>query len=148
MCDRASGALVDGALPGVPPGEGETVLARDAYSQSFAVGTGANRVRLAVVFDCDRGGVAWPENIGFYDPDLNLLGSVDLGDHSEYEHAHVQAMVFVGGKLRTTWTAYDGAGFTDDPNCPAYWYTTDFSLTATGALNTASVSDRSCPIGD
>jgi hypothetical protein len=119
MCEREAGALVDGKLPIADPDAGRTELATDSGGHYvFAQNPEASPYpAMAVAFDCDAGGVAWPEVIGFYGGDL--LDSFDLGSVGHPEHAVVTAMHYSDGAVSVSWKSYDGANFGQcDPDQP------------------------------
>jgi len=86
LCGHPAGTLVDGRLPGIPPGEGVVWIFVDESGRIPAgrvaygdlgpdVGNGA-----AVAVYCDRGGASWPEAVVLYGPGPTYLGHVVLSD--------------------------------------------------------------------
>jgi hypothetical protein len=135
MCTRGSGNLVDGKLPVEDPEtNGSTELSTDEagaylYARNLA---DYPYPGLAVAFICNAGGVTWPEVIGFYGDNLDLLASFDLGSIDHNEHSVVSSMAFRDRVLHVEWSTYDGAGFgTCDPNNPDT-ESADFHLGDTG----------------
>lgn len=100
LCGHPAGTLVDGVLPGVPENEGGVWLGFNGDSKvvkgSIRPGIDGD---LAAVLDCNRGGVAWPENIVFYDAAHNILGAVDLYDVTRGGREGVRRLWFSGGAL-------------------------------------------------
>lgn len=112
MCQRQSGRLVDGKLPGIPAGDGETGLAMNAdkkyvWAQSTDPQASPS---LVVAFSCNAGGVEWPNVLGFFGVHGDLLGSYDLGDIDRLEHSKVSSIDYRGGLFHVEWAAYEGAG--------------------------------------
>lgn len=113
MCEREARALVDGTLPGIPEGEGDTTLASNTdHPQLWAQSTDPQgNPSLVVAFSCNLGGVEWPQVLGFYGTRGDLLASYDLGSLDELEHSDVSSISYRGGVFHVEWLAYDGAGF-------------------------------------
>jgi hypothetical protein len=137
MCKRPAGDLVDGKLPVSDPTSGRTELATDAHGHYvYAQNPAASPYpAFAVAFDCDAGNVAWPEVIGFYGFDGELLDSYDLGDFGQPEHAVITAMHYSNGALSVKWKSYDGADFGQcDPTKPDE-ISADFRLGDSGVVS-------------
>ncbi len=117
LCEHPEGTLVDGALPGIPPENGFVALRAtvepEASTDLVATTdlTGDGRPETAAVFACSQGGVNWPNVIVVYDPELRVLGAIDLGDLGESEHAEVESVRGAGAVVTVRWSSYDGAGF-------------------------------------
>jgi len=86
LCGHPAGELVDGMLPGIPPGEGVVWIYVDENGRIPAgrvaygpLGRGSE-VDAAVAVYCDRGGTAWPEAVVLYGPGPALLGHVVLSE--------------------------------------------------------------------
>jgi hypothetical protein len=135
MCTRLAGNLVNGSLPVDDPTlHGSTTLA--THSNGTVLFAAAQppddpASTVAVVFECNAGGVGWPNVIGLYDAKLHPLASIDLGDIDEQEHSNVTALAWRGGKLHVDWfTNDDGCHTGADDSVPR---SADFTVAATGA---------------
>lgn len=111
---RAPGAVW---IPGAPFGR-EGVAGADADASfdasaldaRVAIGdlTGDGRGDVAVILECDAGGVAWPANLFVYrqtdDGDLEVLGHENLGTLSDIGRSWFEQVVIVDGALTAEWT--------------------------------------------
>lgn len=86
LCDHPAGTLVYGSLPGLPATSGVVQLAgwhsgawaEDRLADSW-VGSDARNYSGAV-FNCNQGGVSWPQHVVIYGDELQILDSIDLAD--------------------------------------------------------------------
>lgn len=88
LCRHEAATLVDGVQPDIPQGNGEGKLVSKpasggVASRLIALGdlTGDGVGDAAAIFNCDGGGVPWPDHLLFYTAGPKLLGSVFLGDY-------------------------------------------------------------------
>ncbi|MFJ4108618.1 hypothetical protein [Oerskovia enterophila] len=104
MCGHPAGTLVAGALGGIAPGpEGGVWLRPDSLvlGDLALTGSGAD---AAAVFDCDHGGVPWPQVVGLFTAGGEVLGVVPLGDLVRSERAWVQDLTIEDRAVRVGWT--------------------------------------------
>ncbi|MDP9905569.1 hypothetical protein [Arthrobacter bambusae] len=119
MCTRPGGQLVNGQqpIPQAPggPSPGSTALQKNGDGTYLrAVGDSSTKTQglTALVFQCNKGGVAWPATLAFYSnygQHLQLAGWFDLSDIDHKEHSDVDAISFEDQALRVSWrTNADG----------------------------------------
>ena len=105
LCGHPEGALVSGALPGIPENMGMVTLS--GYYERIAFGDldGDGIPEAAVTFACNQGGVAWPEWIVIYKPGPIVAGAVDLGTlTSAAQRANVTALTYGNSVFDVSWT--------------------------------------------
>jgi hypothetical protein len=140
MCERPSGNLVGGQLPGLDPAaDGTTKLQTNPDGSplfSFGSDDSGSPGDVAVAFSCDRGGVAWPNVVGLYSPVLRLEGSIDLGQIDHQEHSSVTGMIYRNGALHLSWV-------TNGPDGPAACLPVhksgDFTVGSAGTVTASNV---------
>jgi hypothetical protein len=152
MCERQALRLVGGQAAGLAVTDGYTELVRlkksDGSKQTlYAENAGSADPRYAVDFGCSKGGVSWPDVIGFYSADLQLLGYSDLGDLDHNEHSSVREMQFKGGSLAVRWETYEGAGFGSCNGGPDT-RTGTFTLQSDGRVVSTNVVTVPCQAGE
>ena len=115
LCEHPAGKLVDGSLPGIPTGQGFVDLGAksDGGRNTLVFGdlTGVGEIDASAVFDCSQGGVNWPEQVVLYAPGIKILGTVDLGAVTPFEHADVEQMTIKSGDIFLKWRSYNGAAY-------------------------------------
>lgn len=119
-CNHPAGTLVGGKLPGIPQNQGDMQLrwlGNPASQRKYlALGdlNGDGHTDAATVFDCNAGGVPWPDIIAFYTSGPKLLGSVrldsiNLPGHSPGENDLVNKTSYSNGAIDVSWeTEQDG----------------------------------------
>lgn len=140
MCKRPAGKLVNGELPVADPDQnGETGLAGNPQGGQTFVATGVSPALpdgvVGVAFGCGAGGVGWPEVIGFYDQNLKLIGSQNLGDLDQQEHSDLSALTFSGGVFHATWTTNNYCHTGADTSVPR---SADFTVGADGTVQVSN----------
>jgi hypothetical protein len=80
LCGHPAGTLVGGELPGIPENEGHVTLAAPYQAGMIQTGTIRADGDYVAVLSCSRGGVAWPQNLVFYDAAKQIIGAFDLYD--------------------------------------------------------------------
>ncbi|MFN3215489.1 MAG: hypothetical protein ACE367_03230 [Acidimicrobiales bacterium] len=88
LCDHPAGRLRNGVLPGIPEGQGVVALRRDQVAIGRLLPGG--RGHAAAVIACNRGGVAWPDNVVFYNRRGRIIGHVELFDVTRGGREHVR----------------------------------------------------------
>lgn len=104
ICGQPAGTLVNGSLPGIPRGMGQTSVISRAEKPKPEESQGA--VAAAVALACDKGGVPWPDTVALYDGASQLLGWKTLSDITPgSERNSVVSIITSGKQVRVTWTA-------------------------------------------
>lgn len=109
-CELPSQRLVAGATTEGGPGSGE--LATDGAKPwaAYADFAGLGYRQALVVYQCNAGGIGWPQVLVLAGAGGSLLGSFDLGSLASKDHATVSALAADGSEAKIAWSAYDGAG--------------------------------------
>lgn len=84
LCGHRPGTLVRGRLSNIPVNQGMVELAAGQYRKAadmYAAGDldGDGNPDAAAVFECNQGGVGWPDWIVFYRAGPKIMGAFDMG---------------------------------------------------------------------
>lgn len=151
-CEHPAGNLRDFSLPNVPSGDGGGSLVHEASQGAPTPLTvdldGDGRQEILAVYQCNAGGVAWPDQVLVYGPGPTLKGWLALGDISRTEHAEVQAWRLTANKVYVDWISYNG-GIGADWASHSNYLSFDGSIPAAsggdGTLSLAEVAPRTVP---
>lgn len=108
-CKLPRQRLVRGKTQLGSPGGGAMRLQTVAYGDLANLGYH----QALSVYQCTAGGVSWPNTIVLIGSGGDLLGSFDLGDIGQNEHAEVEHVTIDHGKATVSWSSYEGAGDID-----------------------------------
>ena len=111
-CDLPAQRLTNGHTTEGSPGAGELVGPEGSAGSLDLADLAHLGYRQALgIYLCNAGGVSWPETLILTGLGGTLLGSFDLGDLGNAEHADVSSVVMDAGSATVQWTSYEGAGF-------------------------------------
>lgn len=106
-CQLPAQRLVNGKTTKGSPGTGELMLDRGMYAFVDLAGLGYKQALVA--YQCNAGGVGWPQRLLLIGDGGKLLANYDLGTAYQAEHANVDTMTG-GNPVVVRWLAYEGAG--------------------------------------
>jgi hypothetical protein len=117
LCGHSPGRLVNGVLPGIPTQDGFVALAAaEGAKHQIALGKvrpGSGRDATAG-FECNDGGVPWPEYVEVYGPGAQRIGGIDLAKVVPGEETFIHRLSVSGRVIHAEIT---GVGRHDDPDC-------------------------------
>lgn len=128
-CEIPPGRMVDGSRVMGPDEDGDVILVQGADGDWWSLATTlSGQPDRLVRFDCNQGGVGWPEVIAVYGSDGKAIAGLDLstapypgGDPYADGSGMSRAMVIGASRSADTvllsWITYDGGS---DPNTQ-YW---------------------------
>ncbi len=114
LCDHPAGRLVGGTLPAVQHVE---INEQDGAwrTEQFASWTAPDGSPVAALaFNCNHGGVGWPDRIVFYGPGPVVLAAVDVSDLTHGSREQIRRLRVDGDGVRV-----EVAGIREQGECEA-----------------------------